>query len=216
MVKFNSLSKYAFDHYPIKRAKDSNFEWVETARNNFLESSSPNISKCPGIFSVMGLGWIQYSHRDIYINTNGDGVSINHHIPSKFRSEFSHDSVELHGPDQLSDFIDLGENTLKTIVKIGSPWWVEIPKGYSLLCMPVAYSGETKFTAATGILRGKMPLHVQLYWHHMNGTAKIKQGTPLNQLILLKDGVQDYDVGYIDDAYSYIEIDENGRIAKKQ
>ena len=64
-----------------------------------------------------------------------------------------------------------------------------IPKGYTLMSMPIPYPDSHVFTAAIGFLDGDYGpnfLNVQLFWHELNGEVFIPAGTPLCQYILIK------------------------------
>ena len=95
-------------------------------------------------------------------------------------------------------------NTLETVIKIQTPWFVEVPKGYSLLMMPLPYSDDKRFTAATGLLRGNQPLNVQVFWHCLNSEEIIPAGTPLNQMILIKDQSVGYEINYEPNSAKFI------------
>jgi hypothetical protein len=89
----------------------------------------------------------------------------------------------------LSIYQDLKPNTLKTTVKIQSPWIVYVPVGYQLLCLPIPYPDDNRFTAAIGIIDGDQGpnfLNVQLFWHSLNSQEVIPAGTPLAQYFLVK------------------------------
>lgn len=54
--------------------------------------------------------------------------------------------------------------------------------------MPVAHSGETRFTTVPGYFSreaGPASMNVQLLWHVKNGETLIKAGTPISQYVLV-------------------------------
>ena len=181
--------------FSLEKNKPINFAWFQKAYQDYkknFKSMDMHTVRCPGINSIIKTGWIQKTYQDITITTNGDQTDFTweSEIDQK-NTEYGDvigDYVHYHPPAQLDKFRRMDENTLKTIVKIQSPWVVYVPKGYRLLSMPVAYSDINAFTAATGLLsEGIESLNVQLYWHNLNGETFIKKGTPICQYILIKN-----------------------------
>jgi hypothetical protein len=201
-LKFVCLIPEVAKTMPIVSAGKVNYNWFRNATEVFKKQktnippgmSLPHIARCPGIISISKNGWIQRSYQDILIHTNGDGVSFNWSTPlnqSKHSTEheWNYDYVSLHDDKTLSIYQDLKPNTLKTIVKIQSPWIVYVPPGYQLLCLPIPYPDDNRFTAAIGILDGDQGpnfLNVQLFWHSLNSREIIPAGTPLAQYFLVK------------------------------
>lgn len=220
MIKFYALNDQAIERNSLVRSTDVSFDWVARAREiteqkypiDKFPKYPPRTTKCPGIFSIMGTGWIQKSYIDFIIETNGDGESIKWYSLAEKQSKFDNagplkDYIESHPPGQLAEFKAFIPSTLKTVLKVQSPWVVDIPEGHSLLMMPIPYSDETRFTAAIGLLRGQQVLNVQLFWHCLNSRELIPAGTPLNQMILLKDEHIDYTISKLENDNSiYQEI----------
>lgn len=208
MLKFKCFMEGVAEKMPIIPTKEHSFEWFQKAREFYSQNKHLEFqtTKCPGITSIFNKGWIHKTYKDFVIKTNGDEVSFvwGSEI-NQIEKRFIGDYITFHSTDQLSDFYEFPPGTLKTILNIHSPWFVEIPKGYSLLMMPVPYNDESRFTAATGILKGNQFLNVQLYWHCLNSTEVVKAGTPLNQMLLIKDDVIAYDIETIEDVESYLK-----------
>ena len=179
--------------FSLEKNKPLNFSWFKKAYEDFKNNSSHiHTVKCPGINSIIKTGWIQKTYQDIVITTNGNKYDFS------WRSEFDQknskygdiifDYIHHHNSDQLDKFRPMSQDTLKTIIKIQSPWVVYVPKGYKLLSMPVAYNDTNVFTAATGLLgEGLHYMNVQLYWHNLHGETIVKKNTPLAQYIVIKD-----------------------------
>jgi len=204
-LKFYTFLPELVEQMPIKRAEINNFEWYKKMVEDYLSkdySPATHTSKCPGIISICNEGWIQYAHQDFKITTNGDGKSF------KWWTEFNRrmyhpkmyytlgpdadNYISYHTPSQLFDFNVFKKDTLKSIVKIQSPWCITIPTGFKLLVIPVPYNDCNHFTAVHGILTGTNFLNIQLMWHTLNDEVLIKKGTPLCQYVLLKDENVDY------------------------
>lgn len=214
MIKFKCFLDNVANDMPIVHTKDIDFDWIQRAKEYYSTTNrSSKTTSCPGIFSIVKAGWIHRSYQDIKIQTNGDGYTFNWEtrIDQKEtkNGKYIQDYVSYHDAGLLSDFYNLGHNTLKTVIKIQSPWFVEIPKGYSLLLMPVAYSDDNRFTAASGLLKGNQFLNVQLYWHRLNSTEMIAKGTPLNQMLLIQDETVYHEIETVEDVGLYLKENFN-------
>jgi hypothetical protein len=206
VIKFYCLLPGLEKTMPIVPSGQIDFNWVAKARKFFSNNpDGPITTKCPGIFSVLNTGWIQRTYMDITIETFGDKehLWVNTEIDQRNATiqgqKYLDHYVSWHWADQFGNFREDCTDTLKTLIKIQSPWFVDIPKGYSLLMMPVPYNDDTRFTAATGLLKGKHPLNVQLYWHCLNSKEVIKAGTPISQMILIKDQSNDYEIEVVEE-----------------
>ena len=144
----------------------------------------------------------------MYYNDNCDPANENDFDKNPDDTEFY---------NMLEKFKKFEKNTLTTIIKIQSPWYVTIPDGYSLLSMPVPYNDDSRFTAATGLLKGSNYLNIQLYWHRINSKEKIEKGTPLCYYLVMKDEIFTEEISEIndEDAFKIQSIQEKKRIEKK-
>jgi hypothetical protein len=200
---------------PITKATHKDFEWVKKAYEDYRENSNmkSHTSKCPGILSIMNMGYIQKTYQDITIMPSGDGfywkISINQ-AALKFGDVISN-YVSEHPPEQLYKFKKFPKNTLPTILKIQSPWFVEIPEGYSLLSMPIPYNDNVTFTAATGILKGNNFCNVQVYVHSLNEEIFIPKGTPLCQYILIKDEPDTCELKVIESRDQFLKLYQDNK-----
>ncbi len=200
-LKFVCLIPEVAETMPIVAASKTNYNWFRTATDVFKEQkehavgkSFRHIARCPGIISVSKTGWIQRSYQDIAIGTNGSGTGFDWSTPIDQANittghEWNYNYVSHHDDTVLSIYNNLKPHTLKTTIKIQSPWVVYIPPGHQLLCVPIPYPDDNRFTAAIGILDGDQGpnfLNVQIFWHSLNGTEVIPAGTPLAQYFLIK------------------------------
>ena len=202
-VDFVALLPEVAQIMPIEPAKNVKFSWLKEAMANYQQMKKANptpnhkfshITRCPGIANVARQGWIQRAWQDIIIKTEGDGVNFDWSTPIDQRNvDCDHDSrwpyVSFHPEELYGQFQRNNGNTLKTVIKIQSPWMVYIPKGYYLMSMPIPYPDRHEFTAATGILDpdyGPNFLNVQLFWHKLKDEFLIPAGTPLCQYVLIK------------------------------
>jgi hypothetical protein len=187
---------------PIIPAKAYKHAWAKRARAHMTELMQNNpdlfkekfvhITKCVGIRDIMQRGWIVRSWMDIVIETASNGTDVKWFSPLDQR-EFlpRRDAISFHAPEQLSDFYESWpDDALRMLIKINTPWAVKVPRGYSMLLMPVAYADESRFTVMSGLIQSDLPaapINVQMRWHVKEGKELIKAGTPLAQLILIKD-----------------------------
>ena len=193
----------AYKHEWARRARAELVDMMHTNPNLFKEKFA-HITKCVGIRSIMQRGWIVRSWMDIVIETADNGKDVKWFSPID-QSEYlpRRDAVSFHSPEQLSDFYDnWPDDALRMLVKINTPWAVKVPRGYSMLLIPVAYADESRFTVMSGLIESDLPaapLNVQMRWHVKEGKELIKAGTPLAQLILVKNEEVDVKQVYRDD-----------------
>ena len=193
---------------PIESSKNIKFKWVKNAladykknKNRIKTDKFVHISRCPGINQLQHTGWIQRAWQDITITTDGSRTGFKWSTPidqtnmdADYKIPFEY--MSYHHESLYTKFNDDGKS-LKTILKLQSPWIAYIPKGYYLLSMPIPYPDNHDFTAATGFLDGDCGpnyLNVQMFWNKLNGVTVIPAGTPLCQYILVKKEQVDVEV----------------------
>lgn len=187
-IRFYSLEPGTVTLFPITKSStvDRNF------LTQFQEGDLPETlssKNCPGIKKVVSSGWIVPAPADFVIQTNGDGVSFEWREPYRF-TKITPDLdsyISSHTRSQTEPLLDDPGTTLKTVVKIETPWRIEASDDIVFLIMPVSYSNENRFSAAVGILDPKYGhvINIQLFWKVLNSMAVVKAGTPLCQLIPL-------------------------------
>ena len=182
-IRFYSLEPGVLDLFPIVKSSSikRNFEDTPDYEN------IPSVANCPGINKIVSSGWIAVAPADFIIKTYGDGVKLEWLEPWRFKNgNPGHESyVSLHGRAQAEPVLDDPADTVKTVVKLETPWRVETSDDVVLLQMPVAYNNESRFYAATGILdtRYGHTLNIQLFWKVMQGETLVRAGTPLCQYV---------------------------------
>jgi len=186
--------------YPVIKAKDFKREWVEKnnkdaqqhsqslktcpiSRLKNLAQSVKFVSRCPGIRSFMNTGYIVTLPFDVVIETYGDGTKF---VAEHFAPTLEH-NLGLNGfaKESFHDYVNVPQNSLKTLIKIDTGWKVVPDSRFVFLCGPVHYSGESRFTTVTGILDPYISceLNIAMYWHVLQGRETLKAGTPILQLI---------------------------------
>lgn len=206
MIDFMCLDPDIAKRMPIIRASEINHEWLRKAEAYYENRQDLfKTTKCPGIHMVLNRGWIQRAYQDFSITTNGDNISFKYAVSEqqlkKPNGKYmgSYICSGGHPPSQLQQFKEWPTNTLHTVIKIQSPWVARIPKGYSLMTLPLPYVDETRFSSAIGLMKGTQFLNVQLYWHRLNSKEVIKAGTPLQQMLLVKNEREDYNINVVED-----------------
>lgn len=201
-VEFSYLIPNLGNIMPIIKTSEYRHAWIQRARQQVvdLKRNNPNlnkerfthVAKCPAIKSIMQRGWIVRSWMDIMIETTDNGTNVEWSSPLDQR-DFLQDlaAVSFHMPEHLSDFYEnWPDDALRLLVKINTPFSVKVPRGYSMILMPVAYADEKRFTVMPGLIENDLPvtsIAVQMQWHVKEGKELIRAGTPLAQLILIKD-----------------------------
>lgn len=196
-LKFYSEVPAINEQYPIYPAKDYKRKWIKDCAVAYQKykkivdnrSSVITTAKCPGIRKITEAGYIVTTWCDFTIETFADKpFEYNVYYPTgmdRFLKE-----IDYNKPI-VSDFnmkdsplrIPTGNN-FKRILKIWSPWTIDIPKGWSLMFLPIQYDDDPKFTALSGSVSGlATDLNIHIMWHETNGRVHIPAGTPLCQLI---------------------------------
>lgn len=177
--------------FPIYCATKLPMAWRKKL-NNYIKDNNlslQNTSFCSGINELLNMSYVVTSVTDISITTNGDGKSFKWEVPRPTISKtIGYAAVSYFESVQYGDYVNLPENTLKTILKIQTGWTVKLPKNYVLIFSPLTYNEENRFTAFSGVLDPTISneLNVPLFWHILDGQTVIEAGTPLALLTPIK------------------------------
>jgi len=183
-VRFYSLESGVLDLFPIAKASSVRrpFEFEDQTDPEALSSKH-----CPGIRKLITTGWVVTAPADFLIRTNGDGVFFEWAEPIKFSkgTPGSANYIASHTRSQVEPLIDDASTTLKTVIKVETPWRLDASNDLIFLQIPISYNREPRFTAATGFLDPKYihAINVQLFWHVLEGETLVRAGTPLCQII---------------------------------
>lgn len=183
-VRFYTLEPGVHDLFPIVRASTVRrpFESEEHTDTTALSSKY-----CPGIRKLIATGWVVTAPADFLIKTSGDGTFFEWAEPIKF-SKGTPDIanyISSHTQSQVDPLLDDATNTLRTVIKVETPWRLDASDDLIFLQIPISYNKEPRFTAAHGFLDPKYmhAINVQLFWHVLNGETLVRAGTPLCQII---------------------------------
>lgn len=202
---------------PIILAKDIKYEWIKRAVKSFTEkkldiSHSTNdgkirhTSRCPGIFQIKSQGWIVRTWQDIELNINEPEYTWRTPLNQvKLSNGISMDDVTHHSEMMLKQhFENWPKNSFSQIIKINTPWYVKVPKGYVLNQFHPSYLDEDRFTSLPGTYSpdyGMGTINVPMIWHSKQGKYLIKAGTPIAQLILSKKEDIDFENKVVDEEF---------------
>jgi hypothetical protein len=193
-IKFFSTVPGLAETIPIFPAKDLNLNWINKARQDYIESlkskkgSLLHIYQCPGIFDLFTTGYVIPMWHDIIITTNGDERNFQFTIPTPELNNL------LEGKDVIGKQ-ETGVDTLipskpwacQSLLKINTPWHIVAPRGVKFLMIPIAYPDTFEFESCIGMLDPgySSEVNVQTFWNIKKGEYFLKAGTPLAQLIPL-------------------------------
>lgn len=195
-VEFFSYLRGLETAYPVLPSSDMNIEWrpdsahrTKELSKNFDADNHVGTLRCSGIVQMTQVGWLLTTWHDFVIRTNGDGRSVRWAVPNKsvFHAIGNADPITTFHPHQYADLkgAQLPAQTMKSLVKVHTPWRFRISRGWGLLMLPLSYTSEARFTAAVGVVNQRYAdqLNPVLYWHVMNGETLVKAGTPLCQIL---------------------------------
>jgi len=223
-VRFYSLYPGLAEVHPIIPAKDIKRQWmidnqssspkcpyhkVINKLNNRTEYPSHS-ANCPGINKLVDTGWVLCAPADFTIKTFGQDKDFQFEVPMLF-NEDGH-WISAHDPKITECLIDRPNDTLKSLVKIDTPWRIQTSNDVVLIQQHVPYVNQPYFTTANGILDPKYSYeaNVQLFWHVLEGSVTIKAGTPLVHYIpvsrkYLQNGFYDFIVDSANEQDKYFE-----------
>jgi hypothetical protein len=205
-IEFFSSIHGVAESTPILHAKDVQHGWFSECRDDYVKrlnaangGTFAHAYRCPGIFDLFKNGFFIPAWCDIMIETNGDPNYYKWTIPNVTMVELMNETelapiVQDHSFDGVARNIPVPPNTLRSIVKINTPWHIVAPKGIKFIMLPIPYSDDFTFTQSTGILDPSLSdaINLQLYWHKLNGSYTIKAGMPLAYMIPLTEKKYDF------------------------
>ena len=180
------------DLYPPIYSKDLQRPFLQKINSDYQHKAKQPVcpfrrltstAKCDGIRDIISAGYIIRLHRDLKINTNGDGETFTW---EKLSCGFEKDVGDIgwFSPGQYADYINLPPQTLRTVLKIHTPWLIETDDFCFIQTHP-SFCGEHRFTVVEGILDPLRNRQVNsiMFWHVLQGGEVLKAGTPIAQLI---------------------------------
>lgn len=201
-IKFHCLLPEVMEKYPIIKASECKPQWIKDSamayKNDLKSTAKTNhvngTVKCVGIQSILRRGFILRTWHDLTIKTTNDPNKFEYFIPPAITAylqerNYHNQLISWFAGDDPRIRVPVPEGSLKTLIKLVMPWSVEIPSGWSLLIQPIPYPDDVSFTATSGILsKGDFfEINPILIWHKLNSEVLIKAGTPVCQMIPVRD-----------------------------
>lgn len=189
MIKFKCAIQDIKDKYPLIQSKSYKFDWLSKAARSFKMAASDNptittgVSKCKGIRDILSKGLLLPAWYDFSILTSEDPLAFQYAIPEK--NKYNFEMLNWFSNDVAQVQTPLPSNSLQSVIKIITPWSVEISEDWSLLVIPIPYPDEPEFESTIGILEGPGSYEINpiLKIHGKPGELSVFAGTPLCQLI---------------------------------
>ena len=175
--------------WPIQPAVDFKPDWYrnlgKTYQRNSESPPQPTAKSCPGIFDYMRAGYIVPMWSDMCFRSYENKCDwllpgiITTNIPNMATM---HEYQQVEGAPFLED-------GCTALVKLNSPWYVNVPKGVSLLLTSPFYHINNDFTVVPGIIDADLEylpnkeVNCFIKLNKPNVTIKLNQGQPLLQII---------------------------------
>jgi hypothetical protein len=206
-IEFYSVIEGIEYAYPPIPLTEVDMRWIEKSQDflreqikNKADPHNMNVAHlCSGIRGLFSVAYAIPAWHDFTIKTNGDEITFDWiTTETSMKNKFGHaDPIGFFHKDIYGEHAVLPPQTLKTIVKVPTPWRVKMPKGWGLMVLPMHYADENRFSSLIGVLdlETSNALHAVLYWHILEGDIQIKAGTPLFYVVPIKlDENYDYSV----------------------
>jgi hypothetical protein len=198
-IEFFSTIAGLADLFPIVYARNNLPNWVDACRQNYKVAAAknggnarfPHTYRCPGIFEILGEGFLVTMPWDVTIETNGDPWNFKWTLPDdELTSLMNVPGVPLiNSHAEAASMLPVPPGAMPTIIKIVTPWHVVAPAGVKFLVLPLSYSETFEFEHVPGILDPGLSSEINflLRWYVLNGVHKIKAGTPIAHIIPISE-----------------------------
>ena len=195
-VEFYSVIDGIEMMYPPLPATDIEMNWINGAKDFYVKTqkaggagASTGAHLCTGIRDFLNNAYVLTAWHDFIIHTYGDMRSFEADTTITNASLMNGRSgVEFFPPEQFGDHAILPPQTLKSVIKIPTPWRFNMPKGWGLMYAPLHYGDEARFSSVVGVIKPEVlnEINAVLFWHVLEGATFVKAGTPLCYLIPVK------------------------------
>ena len=204
------------DRYPVEPASKVKRSWIKSSVAAYKHQVQAigktqgvsGTAKCPGLHNIIGEGYILRSWFDLTVQTTNDDYAFNCTFPTGMASvckdnNFNEELISSFSGKQPNLAVPVSEGSIKSLIKINTPWAVKIPKGWSMLMLPVSYGNDTRFSDKPGILtEGEFyTINPIIEWHVKNSVGKIEAGTPLLQMIPIRSEKAEATIQLFDNSF---------------
>ena len=191
-----NIYKLLAQAWPIRPAIDFKPSWHthldKTYQHEPEAPPQPTAKGCPGIFDHMRAGYIIPMWSDMCFRFHDDGRSESNRgwdslLPDIISNTISK-PVEMHDYQQVKG-VPFLEDGCPNLIKLNTPWYVNVPKGVSLFYTTPFYHINNDFTVVPGIIDADMEhlpnkeINCFIKLNKPGITIKLLQGQPLMQII---------------------------------
>lgn len=195
---------------PIIKSSDYPRPWLKKVTRSLMSNEDKferSTSKCPGIISTIKDGYILRAWSDIRIEVDNKKGHFKWEVPTQMIGISGEPMavVDCHHNNNLFTHLDnFPKHSYNQVIKIYTPWYAHVPKGYKLLQLPAAYTDENRFTPFIGSMEYDLGLHgivIPLTIHQEDGVLNIEAGTALCQFILVesKNNIELHNTSFTDE-----------------
>lgn len=168
----------------------------EEGYNRKLIPNMRTSKTCPSFLDIFTEGFILPAHTDMWFRVEENG---------QFEWQVANTSfhIETHNNHQLVNHI---KSPIKQVFKIIYPWFVVVPKGYSIRQLPMFYDYNPDWHIAYGTFKAdRIPeIALQLNFTSEKNEIFIKAGTPLCQYVPYKRESFNIKIGNYKKYHNYI------------
>lgn len=201
----------AEEYYPVPAIKMVP-EWYKVMETSYAEDKKnvrevhikQTIKRCMPVFDAITAGYILKLYTDLTIDRTDDGLKFEWSFDTK-------DTITWHPAYQLLNYrnLDLPQGA----PKLGNPWGIKTPKGYSCLFIPPVHRPSCGIRILEGFVdTDKYENSVQFPFLVDDGfTGTIPAGTPIAQVIPFKRDSFRMELGGIEERTA---LDKIGKLTR--
>lgn len=179
--------------YPVIPASTDLPEWWSKLGKSYLNEQDfteyPTAKRCPGMYDLMRAGYIIPAWSDFEFML-GSGMDIKYKM-SPILEKFKDPPFHIHRPEQTSG-CPMHSNDTGPILKLMSPWYIDMPKDYSIFLIEPTYAQTNDYSVLPGIMDPAIErapnkeINVFIRLNKPDKVIKINAGDPLIHIIPFK------------------------------
>lgn len=182
-IEFYSTVPGVADTFPVQEAKECIPSWMSLARQEYLKDKSEiNVFRCPGIVDLLTTGFIVSAWHDIELGQLQDGHLHGRCPSAELENLLGYPPVQVQGGDSIGKHLPKRPWSHQDILKINTPWCVNVPKGVKLMILPISYTDNLQFESTIGILDPAISNDINIQGY-INALGPIKAGTPIAHIV---------------------------------
>jgi hypothetical protein len=147
---------------------------------------SRNVKQCPAFPDLFASGYIlpMWADTTLFYDSDTGKSSV------RCGAEWSSFGIDVFSKDKFIDHVGYRYKGIEAtaVFQFHSPWIVKVPKGYSVLQLPLFYEIDREYSALPGVFDGYISeqKQIEIAYFGKNKEIFIKKGTPLVQYIPYK------------------------------